>query len=52
MQNLWAAESNNTCPEYCVTDFGSHMQDILWIVLTVLFFAIGIAYVKFCDAIR
>ena len=28
------------------------MQDVLWIIVTIAFFAISIGYVEFCDRIR
>jgi len=28
------------------------MQDILWILVTVAFFALSIAYVRFCDRVK
>jgi len=28
------------------------MQDILWIVLTIAFFALSIAYVRFCERVK
>jgi len=28
------------------------MQDILWIAVTIAFFLISIAYVRFCDRIK
>jgi len=30
----------------------AHMQDAIFIVITVAFFALSIAYVHFCDRIR
>ncbi len=29
-----------------------YMQDILWIVVTVAFFALSIAYVHFCERVK
>jgi len=28
------------------------MQDIFWIVVTITFFAVGIAYVHFCERVK
>jgi len=28
------------------------MQDILWVAVTVAFFALSIAYVRFCDRLK
>ena len=34
-------------------DFGRKaMQDILWIVVTIAFFALSIGYVRFCDRVK
>jgi len=30
----------------------SLMQDILWIAVTIAFFALSIAYVQFCDRMK
>jgi hypothetical protein len=32
--------------------FGGSMQDTLWIVVTIAFFALSIGYVKFCDRVK
>jgi hypothetical protein len=29
-----------------------HMQDILWVAVTIAFFAIAIAYVRFCEWVK
>jgi hypothetical protein len=29
-----------------------HMQDILWVAVTISFFAIAIAYVRFCEWVK
>ena len=29
-----------------------YMQDILWVAVTIAFFAIAIAYVRFCDWVK
>jgi hypothetical protein len=31
---------------------GTNMQDIIFVALTIFFFLLSIAYVKFCDHIR
>jgi hypothetical protein len=31
---------------------GEVMQDILWILATIAFFAVGIAYVHFCERVK
>jgi len=28
------------------------MQDVLWVGVTILFFAVSIAYVHFCDRVK
>jgi len=28
------------------------MQDVLWIAVTIAFFAVSIAYVRFCDRMK
>jgi len=28
------------------------MQDILWVLLTIAFFVVSIAYVRFCDRVK
>ena len=28
------------------------MQDVFWIAVTIAFFAVGIAYVHFCDRVK
>jgi len=28
------------------------MEDVIWIVVTVAFFALSIAYVRFCDRVK
>jgi len=28
------------------------MQDVLWIAVTIVFFAVSIAYVRFCDRMK
>jgi len=28
------------------------MEDILWIVITIAFFALSIAYVRFCERVK
>jgi len=28
------------------------MQDIVWIVVTIAFFVVSIAYVRFCDRVK
>jgi hypothetical protein len=30
----------------------TNMEDILWIAVTIAFFAISIAYVRFCDRVK
>jgi hypothetical protein len=29
-----------------------HMQDILWVAVTIAFFMLSIAYVRFCDGVK
>jgi len=29
-----------------------HMQDILWVAVTIAFFMLSIAYVHFCDRVK
>jgi len=28
------------------------MQDLLWVAVTIAFFAVSIAYVRFCDRVK
>jgi len=28
------------------------MQDVLWIAVTIVFFGLSIAYVRFCDGVK
>jgi hypothetical protein len=35
------------------TEFlGEDMEDILWIAVTIAFFALSIAYVRFCERVK
>jgi len=31
---------------------GAKMQDLMWIVVTIAFFLLSIAYVRFCDRMK
>jgi hypothetical protein len=31
---------------------GGLMQDLMWVVITILFFAVSIGYVEFCDRVK
>jgi hypothetical protein len=36
----------------CKRSVGGFMQDLMWIVITILFFAVSIGYVEFCDRVK
>ena len=35
-----------------VNEKGTNMQDLVWIVITIAFFVVSIAYVRFCDRVK
>jgi len=36
----------------CELIVGGFMQDVMWVVITILFFAVSIGYVEFCDRVK
>jgi hypothetical protein len=46
----YSPERNNS--DQAVLDTEINMQDILWILVTVAFFALSIGYVHFCDRVK
>ena len=49
MDKQWESDCGNAVTE---SDLGDLMQDLLWIAVTIAFFAVGIAYVHFCERVK